>query len=79
MQAFNTSLLMNSRIGDADSLGGPNSGTIERKMRSTTPQQRVSRMRIACVQNKMRGSKIADEEMQKARIVLYDSVSAESI
>lgn len=67
MHALRTSLLINSLIGDA-SLDRPNSGTIERKTRRTTPQQRVSRMRIACVQKSRKGSRIAGDVRQNCLI-----------
>ena len=73
MQALRTSVLMNSRIEEENAESfwseGPNSGTMERNTRRTTPQHLLSRMRIAWVRNRRRGSRIVEDVRQNLRIV----------
>jgi hypothetical protein len=68
MHAFKTSVQMNSRMSEVVSVWRLNSGIMDRNTRSTTPQQRVSRIRIACVQKRIRGSRIRGELRQNVRI-----------
>ena len=74
MQALRTSVLMNSRIEDENGESCcevAKSGTMERNTRRTTPQQRVSRIRMAWVRNRRSGSRIVDDVRQNLRIVGY--------
>ncbi len=69
MQAFRTSVLMNSRIEAASGCCvATNSGMMERKTRRTTPQLRLSRKRIACVKKRRSGSRIIEDMRQNFRI-----------
>ena len=72
MHAFRTSLETNSRIEEEkdDSFWeGAKSGTMERKTRRTTPQHLLSRIRIAWVRKRRRGSRIVEDVRQNSRIV----------
>ena len=74
MQAFRTSVLMNSRIEEENCEScceAAKSGMMERKTRRTTPQQRLSRIRIAWVRNRRSGSRIVEDVRQNLRIVGY--------
>lgn len=74
MAAFSTSVLMNSLIDEAreESLPEENSGTMDRNTRRTTPQQRVSLMRMACVKKSRRDSRIACDVKQNFLMLGYE-------
>ena len=75
-------MLMNSRMEEDrgfSSEEAAKSGIIERYTRRTTPQQRPSRMRIACARNISRGSRMVEDVRQNLRIDGYAEAGLASL
>ena len=70
MHALRTSVDMNSRTSVSTGPSPANSGTSDRRTLAIGEQDRVSRMRSACVQNNMSGLRISGLWSMKALGVL---------